>query len=112
MTSKFLIADRLVQIDGWVPIDLFGGFACDSEDTSAPDSCNQEPICSISLPVGERVHGVETLTPACSVHHVLSLQRDPSAFLLANGDFSEIALRSMRPESVLANTRTVVGYRC
>lgn len=101
MTSKFLIVDRIVQIDGWVPSDLFGDFACDSENTSAPDSCNQEPICAISMPVAESVHGVENLTPAFSVSHVLTLNRDPSAFLLADADFSKAALRAIRPEGLL-----------
>lgn len=101
MTNKFLIVDRIVQVDDWVPSALFDDFAYDSENTSAPDSRNQGPICSVSLLKSEAVHGVERLSPAFSVSHVLTLERDHAAILLADDEFRRACMRPQREGSVM-----------
>lgn len=93
MYTTFLIADHLVRVADDCLSALLAGFECDSERTSAPDSWNQEPICSIARATTPPQHGVERLDSDFPVRHVLTLTRDSSAVLLADDLFEQVTVR-------------------
>ena len=101
MQHSFLIVDRSVQIEHGVLSSLFRGFECDSENRSAPGSCNQEPICSIGIAHEPAQHGVERLDSDFPISHVLALTRDRSAVLTADDYFEHATVRADRTEGLM-----------
>lgn len=93
MQNNFLIADHVVRVEDDRLSDLLSGFECDSEVKSAPDSWDQEPICSIRRASLPPLHGVETMEHDFPVSHVLTFTRESSAVLAADDTFTRNVIR-------------------
>ena len=98
MKSDFLIADHVIRTTDPAVAGFLCGFECESENKSASDGKSQEPICSVFCASELTQHGVECMTPAHSVSHVLGLTRDHTGVLMADDSFEHMTVRTRREE--------------
>lgn len=98
MSQDFRITDYIVQVADDALARLLLGFECETESKSASGVAAQEPICSIFRSQGVTLHGVESLTPAHPVSHVLGMTRDVGAVIMADDLFERITVRARGPE--------------
>ncbi len=100
MQKHFLIADHVVRVEDDILSALLSGFECDSERTSAPDSRDQESICSIEHTTTPAQHGVERMDNHFPISHVLTLTREGSSVLVADDTFERVTVRGRSAEGL------------
>jgi hypothetical protein len=88
-----LIADHVIQVADDDLSRLLFGFEADSNTCSA----ETQPICRLNRAPQECIHGVGYLTPDHEIIHVMSLDRDHTAIIMADRDFRNASIRSLVP---------------
>ncbi len=100
MLSDYLLTDRHIQVADEALARLLFGFEDAPNRMSASDGLLQEPICSVCRMAQTGQHGVESLTAAHPVTHVLSLTRHQAAILMADDSFEHATLRGASDEAL------------
>lgn len=100
MNKKFLIVDRLIQVEDDSLSSLLEGFGNESDTNMAPGSCNQEPVCVIGRADGLSQHGVQRMDTDYPISHVLTMTRDRSAVLVADDLFEHATVRADRSDGL------------
>ena len=87
MNPYYLIADHLVQVaDGRLGRLLFD-FQADPAGIHPSDT-----VCTVNLALPVGIHGVLSLTPEHEVSHVLTMERDATATLMADRDYRNVTV--------------------
>lgn len=94
MNHFFSIVDQPIRTADDTLARLLCGFEDDSDRASTPDGQPQGSICSVFRSKSLKQHGVECMTAAHPVVHVLGLDRDGTAVLQADDTFERVTVRA------------------